>query len=375
MKPDFLARACLAAAAFSPAMQAGAAPVELTGPGMPAHIAQLSQGPGGTLCIVGQVPGAQGASRKRGLVILFDMAKNAVRWQRMVDAPGNDAQTAFVACHTDGRTVLVGADVEVHGRVVAHAWRFDENGDPAAPVPLVGTSGDAHVLAIDADAGGVTVAGMTRAASEGRQSSALFFARLDPALRGAAVDRLPTGAYLPGSAAKLAGNTLYLGGNFAPATATAQAVPDDYAVSKIVGGKYRFSLRPHTLPAADVASAISFDNDIVSLGHAGTTTTLAAVDANGRAKDRLQFRSTFCTTGSMGADAGTVYAVRWLCGNAREPAVLVAIDRKTGAELIVSGIVGEPVAVQLAGTQVVVVARKSNGSLLLQAVDKGQEPD
>lgn len=374
MKPDFPAGACLVISTLFSVAHAGAAPVALTGPGATAYIAQASQGPGGALCIVGHAAGQQGDPRRRGLVILFDLARNAVRWQRTVEAPQADAQLAFVACRTDGRTVFVGADVEAQGRVRAHAWRFDERGEPAAPVALAVGEGDSRVYAVDADAAGVTVAGMTRMLKEGATANAIFFARLDPALRGAAVDLLPTGAYQPGSAARLAGNALYLGGNFAPANAAAQAVPDDYATSKIVGNKYRFSIRPLKAPAADIAGTIASNGDIVALGHADAT-TLAAVDASGKAKEYLSFKSMFCKTGSMGADAGAVYAVRWLCGNAREPAVLVAIDRKTGAEAVVSGIVGEPVYVGVLERQVIAISRRSNGSLLLQTVGREQEQD
>lgn len=370
MKPISFAGACLA---LSLSLHAQAAPLALGKPGW--RVLQASPGADGTLCLAGQAADPQGEGRTRGVLVLVSLAREQVLWQQEVDAPDAGAQLAFVGCHADGSTLYAAANAQVGGQARAYAYRFDEGGRVAGVKRLDSGPGEAWAYGIGGDAGGVVVAGMARETQGQEEANGIFFARLDPALRDAAIERLSSGAYLPGAAVRLGGNTMLVGGNFAAAHSARGTPADDHAVSKLVGGKYRFSLRPLKLPAADVATAISSAGELVSLGHAGKTSWLATIGADGKPRDRLQFPSTFCATGSMSADASAVYAVRALCGKEKEPAVLVAIDRRTGAEELVSGIVGEPVYVLALGPKLAVVARRSNGSLLLQTVVKGQDPD
>lgn len=370
----------LALSAFAAMAPARADPVVLTAPGASFEILQMRPGADGKLCIVGVRAGAQAREADRGAIILFDLAANRVVWERTVEPPAGSHRVALRACHADARAVYVGAEVmpttAADGRRVrAQVYRFDVQGKLDASAALDTGATDSFIYAIDADAGGVNVAGAATEVAADQVRNAVYFARLDAALGGAAISKLASGAYQGGSVASLLGNTLYIAGNFAPASHAFAGTIDDVAASKIVAGKYRFSLRPLKLRADTVAAAITPAHDIVLLGHAGKTTQLVGIGADGKPKENLRVASTFCWTDKISADAGTVYAIRGECGNPDAPSVLTAIDRKTGGEVVVSGVIGEPVQVLALEGELVVIARKSDGSLLLQRVKKGEELD
>lgn len=298
-------------------------------------------------------------------------------WQQAVDAPDDNAALRFVACRAVGKDVVVAANVDTHSQQalnqgLVRVYRFGPNGKLMASRELVTDTRNAFAYDIDADAGGVTVAGRTGDETANVRANGIFFARLDPALKTASFSKLATGAYLGGSAIRLNGNTAYLGGNFAPAHAAADVLADDYAVSKIVSGKYQFSVRPQQGKAEDIATAITQAGEIVSLGYAGKTTHLTVIGPDGKVKEDVQVVSAYCQTGSASADATSVYAVRSVCGRSQDPARLVAMQRKTGAEAVVKGIAGEPVYVLALDDKLVVISRKGNGSLVAQTVAKGQ---
>lgn len=115
--------------------------------------------------------------------------------------------------------------------------------------------------------------------------------------------------------------------------------------------------------AEDIATTVTAAADVVSLAVVGKSTTLMVVGPDGKLKDSRTLASTFCRTGSISATAGTVYAIRSPCGRSQDPARLVAIARPSGAEAAVAGISGEPVNVLAREDRLVVVTRKSNGSL------------
>lgn len=374
MKPYFLSFPLLALGACC---QALAAPAVLGKPNMSTFVAQARQGADGNLCIVGQTTDPDGDLRARGLVSVYSPADNRIIWQQTVDAPDDDASLRFMACRMVGKDVYVAANVDTHSEQslnqgLAWVYRFDGNGKLIARKELATGARNAFVYDVDVDAGGVMVAGRTGEVTANAQANAIFFAKLDPALQSASFSKLATGAYLGGAVVRLSGNTAWLGGNFAPAHAAADALADDYAVSKIVAGKYRFSVRPQKGKAADIATAITPAGEIVSLGYAGKANHLTAVGPDGKVRDDLQVAGAYCQTGSASADAAAVYAVRSACGRSQDPSRLVAMNRKTGAETVVKGIAGEPAYVLALDDKLVVMSRKGNGSVLVQAVAKGQ---
>jgi hypothetical protein len=374
MKPYFLFFPMVALGACSHTL---AAQAMLGKPHMSNYVAQARQGIDGNLCIVGQTMDPDGDLRQRGVVTVYSPATNRIVWQQTIDAPDGNASLRFVACRVAGKDVYVAANVDTHSEQslnqgLAWVYRFGDDGKLMARTELVTGARNAFAYDIDADAGGVTVAGRMGDMSANAQANGIFFAKLDPALRTASFSRLATGAYLSGSVVRLNGNTAYLGGNFAPAHAAADALADDYAVSKIVSGKYQFSVRPQRGKAEDIATAITPAGEIVSLGYAGKTTHLTVVGQDGKVREDVQAASDYCQTGSASADATVVYAVRSACGRSQDPSRLVAMNRKTGAEVIVKGIAGEPAYVLALDDRLVVISRKGDGSLLVQAVAKGQ---
>lgn len=363
------AAAVLAVAGFS-AAQAFAAPVALTRPGADTVILQMAEGPDNRLCIVGT----------HGAVILFDSAANRVVWEQMVALPAGARSITFKACHVDGKAVYAAAEVipaaaNAAQGMAAWVYRFDDKGAVTASKQIDSGAYTSTVYAIEADGGAVTVAGAASDVAAGLASNAIYVARLDAGLQGVTLNKLPTGAYRSDAVARLAGGSLFVAGQFAPASHPDGQKIDDYAMSRIVAGKYRFSVRPVKRRANGVAAAITPANDIVALGNDGKLTQLAATGADGRPKEDLPVKSSFCWTDRIGADATTVYAIRTECSDPEAPSVLTAIERRTGMEVIVSGVIGEPVQVLALPSKLAVVARKKDGSLWLQVLDKGQEPD
>lgn len=367
-------RLCLAALFVS--CQAHAAPLVLSKPHTSTYISQARPGADGLLCIVGETMNPDGDLQSSGLVMLVSLAKNAVLWRQVVPAPEGNAASRFVACRVQGKEVYVAANVDTHteqslNQGLVWAYRFGTDGKLLAQAELANDARNAFAYDIGVADGGVTVAGHSAVDTAQTQANTIFFAKFDAALKSTSMAKLATGAFLTGAAARLDGGALYLGGNFGPAHGAADALADDYAVSKIVGGKYQFSVRPQKGKARDIATAITPAGELVSLGYAAKTTHLTVVGPDGKVKEDRQLASAWCETTSMSADASAVYAVRAACGKSQEPSKLVALNRKTGVETIVAGIGGEPRYVLALDDKLVVIAKKGDG-VLLQTVAKGQ---
>lgn len=362
-------------AALLSAGAATAAPVVLTKPGSN-FIRQMQPGPDGLLCIVGSTMDPDGDLQPRATVTLYSTAKNQVLWQQTVDAPEGAAANRFVACRTDGKATYVAANVDTHSQrsmaqALAYVYQFDEKGKVTARKELVTGAANSFVYDLDMDGKAVTVVGKASDRKAGGETNAIFFATLDRGLKTATFNRLATGAFQNDAVVRLTGTTAVLGGNFSPASVPAGDLPEDYAVSRIVAGKYQFSVRPQKAKPDDVATAITPAQEIVSLGTPVKSTTLTVVTPDGKIGETRQIDSAFCMTNALSADATTLYAVRSSCKRSQDPARLVRIDRKSGVETVVTGISGVPVGVLAVDGGALVVSKKGNGSLLLQEVGKG----
>lgn len=339
-------------------------------------IAQAQMGPDGILCLAGQKFDAEGDMRNHGVIILVDTAANRILWQRTVRAPDGFEGNRFIACRTDGRVTYAAADVDTstlqsRNNGMAYVFRFDAAGKLTNQTSLATATDNAYVYDIDSDANGVSVIGMARNREGRRETNAIFLATLDPSLKPVAMHKLATGAYEWGAQARLTNRTALVGGNFAPAVLPQGELADDYAVSRIVAGKYSFSVRPQRGSKSDIATAISSAGEIVSLGVVGKASRLTVVGADGKVRVDVPVRSALCKTGSLAASATTVYAVRAPCGTADEPAKLVAIDRVSGSETAVAGTVGVPASVFAVSDRVLVVTEKKDGTVLLSSVLPG----
>lgn len=353
---------------------ATAAPVVLTKQGS-TYIRQMQPGPDGLLCIVGQTTDPDGDLQPRGTVILYSTTKNQVLWQQTVDAPDGSATNRFVACRTDGKTTYVAANVDTHSerslaQALAYVYQFDEKGKVTTRKELATGARNAFVYDLDVDDKGVTAIGKASDRKADSDSNGIFFASLDRGLKTATFKRLATGAFQNDAVVRLAGGTALLGGNFSPASVPNGDLVEDYAVSRIVNGKYQFSVRPQKAKPDDVATAITPAQEIVSLGTPAKTTTLTVVTPDGKIGETRQIQSAFCMTSALSADAAALYALRTPCGRSQDRPKLVRIDRKTGVETVVTGITGAPVKVLAVDGGALVVSEKG-GSLLLQSVGKG----
>lgn len=376
MTPIFLTRSVFLSLASGAALAAaGSAPVALSPADISTYIQQISRTANGELCLVGEAMDPNGDLQSRGKVLLFSTASNKVLWQQTVDAPGDNAAVRMVACRSDGKFTYVGANVDTHSerslsQSLAYVYKFDGRGKLVGKKELVTGATDAFVHDLDVGSGGVTVVGMTINAKTPAKANGMYFARLDGDLRTTSLTRLASGGYQHGAVARLSGNIALLGGDFLAADA-GNGAGEDYAVSKIVAGKYQFSIRPQKGKPDQIATAITAADEIVSLGYLGNASVLTVVSPEGKIQS-TPLRSALCQTVSMSADAGTVHAVRKSCAHPGQAAKLVAIDRKTGAETVKAGIAGEPVLVFSLDAKVYVVSKRDDGALLMQAIDKGQ---
>jgi hypothetical protein len=371
MKTLLMALAALSAVAA----HAAAAPIVLYSGEASVHFAQASMGPDGIVCLAGQKFDAEGDMQNHGLIVLVSTAANRVLWQRTVDAPEDFEGNQFVACRTDGRVTYAAANVDTstsqsmnHG--LAYVFRFDAAGKLTNQASLETATDDAYIYDLDSDDKGVSVIGMARNREARRETNAIFLATLDRALKPASMTRLATGAYDWSANARLTGRTALVGGNFAPAVLPSGDLADDYAVSKIVAGKYSFSTRPQRAKASVIATAISSAGELVSLGFAGKASRLTVVGGDGKVRVDVPVRSALCKTASLAAAASTVYAVRAPCGRSEGASKLVAIDRATGNETAVAGIVGSPRSVFVANERVLVVTEKKGRAVLLETLDQ-----
>lgn len=356
--------------------QVTAAPVVLTKPGLTSYIVQSRMLDADKLCLVGETMDPDGDVQDRGYVAVVSLANNKVLWQKTVEAPDDNAASHFVGCASDGKRIYVAANVDTHSerslnQSLAYVYQFDATGTVMTKTEIVTNSRNAAIYDIDAGADGVNIAGFASDTNEGKQTNTIFFAKYASLSKAPALTRLDNGGFLDGTVAKLRGKTLYVGGNFASASNAVDDRPDDYAVSKIVGTKYQFSIRPLKAQADTVNTAITQADDIVSLGYAGKATLLTVVGPDGKTKQSLHLNSAYCATKSLTANADNVFAVRAPCTGSSGMPKLVAINRATGVETIVKGIPGQPVHVVALAQKIVVVAKRADGSLVLQVAAGG----
>ncbi|WP_426208002.1 hypothetical protein [Massilia sp. TWP1-3-3] len=359
--------------------QAHGAPVALSPPDIATFISQISRAGAGRICLAGETMDPDGDLQTRGKIILFNTDKNQVVWQQTIDAPEEGYMLGFAACRSDGTFTYVAGNVQTNSspslsQTLAYVYKFDQHGKLLGKKELLvgGRNAFVYDLDLDRDASALTVVGMVNDRKGASQLNAIYFARLDTALKKATYSKLATGAFMNGSTVKLAAKSALLGGSFLPATAADTAAVNDYAVSKIVGDKYQFSVRPQaqTGHAQDVATAISPADEVVSLADARGVSTLTVVGADGKLAPALTFKSSACKVTSMSASAEVVYAVRASCAKAGQGARLMAFSRKTGLETGVAGIVGEPVFSYPIDGALHVVSRKADKVLLLQTIAK-----
>lgn len=333
----------------------------------------------GDLCIYGSVYDPE-AGTSRARILMVRPGERRVLWDKTVGAPKDAANNRFTACRSDGKATYVGANVDTNtspplNQALVYLYKFDGAGKLLAGQQLVTDSRNAFVYDLDVGADGIDVVGM---ASNGRGDytssedtyNAIYFARVDSTLKKVALRKLATGAYASDATVLLVKDTVLLGGTFYPARMTSESLLDDYAVSKIVGGKYQFSVRPQKTRPANVATAVTADREVVSLGYKGKVSHLTVVNGGGKVVEDRTLNSAWCDISAIGANANAVFAIREHCTDDRQ-VKLVSVDRKSGAERLPSGVSGKPVHVFVAGTTVYVISQKSDGTLLLQTLPAG----
>ena len=349
----------------------------MTPAGISSFISMISQLPDGNLCLVGEAMDPDGDLVTQGRIMIVNPAVNRIVWQKTFAPPDDFSNTRFVACRSDGKYVYVGANVDTDSarslsHTLAYVFKFDDHGKLVAKHNLETGGLNSLVYDIDVDAEGVNVVGVDLGADPSKEKYALYFVKLDSNLKKAQLTRLAKGGFDHLATARLSKEGAYLAGNFHPAVAQKNAAVADYAISRISPAhKYLFSVRPRGAPAGDIATAISPNNDVISLGSTGATTHLTVVNNEGKVVQDLHLKSAYCATESLSADARTVYAVR--AGCADQQTKIVAIAWKDGAEKILAGtggakIVGQSVMTYPLEGRLLVVSKKSDGSLLLQAI-------
>ncbi|MES2740611.1 MAG: hypothetical protein V4754_06635 [Pseudomonadota bacterium] len=355
-----------------------AAAVTLTPPNLASTIAQISKTADGNLCLVGAAFDPDGDLVKRGRVILYNPVSKKIVWQKTVDAPDDLAHNRFVACRSDGTYTYVGANIDTNtersrSHSFAFVFKFDQHGKLVAKHNLVTGSVNSLIYDLDIDSAGVTVVGMDSAETETSETNAIYFAKLDSALKEAKVTRLANGAYGAPAAAKLSHDTVLLAGNFYPATVSKSANVEDYAVSKIgPSRKYQFSVRPQRAAPERIASAITPGGEIVSLGYTGKQSHLTVVNEEGKVTQDLQFNSKFCQTTALSTHRGGLYAIRKSCDQNQTAPKLVLLNRQDASEKVVGGISGEPQTLFADGSSLYLISEKPNGSLQLYTIAVGE---
>jgi hypothetical protein len=371
MKFHFAYRCLIGLSVMGTMAHALAAPVVLTKAGLATYIVQSRVLDADKLCLVGESMDPDGDLQDRGYVAVFSLASNKVLWQKTIEAPGDNAAMHFVGCASDGKSIYVAANVDTHSeqsltQSLGYVYQFDHAGKTLAKAEIDTKSRNAYIYDIDAGDDGVNVAGLATDTTEKKQTNAIFFAKYTSLAKAPALTRLNSGGFLDGTVAKLAGKTLYLAGNFAPASKSLDNRPDDYAVSKLVAEKYQFSVRPLKAKADAIASAITQANEIVSLGYVGKETNLTAVGPDGKVRQDQRVGSAYCETKSFSADADSAFAVRIPCDKPDGEPKLLAINRANGKETLVKGISGKPVHVVAFTGKIGIVTKQADGSLVLQ---------
>lgn len=359
------------------ACNAAATPLKLSSKNAGARFHQISMTATGDLCLVGRTLDPEGDLRTRGVVMLARVADSQVLWQQTVEAPDDAANNRFIACRSDGQFTYVAANVETHSqrsmsKSLAYVYKFDAKGKLISTKEVVSGSEHAFIYDMHLDGKTVSVVGMALDTAGATEKYAIYFAKLDENLMATTFSKLPTGAFAPDAKAALSANAVQLAGNFFPADVAKDDLISDYAVSRIVNGKYQFSVRPQTARPDEVATAISAQGDVASVSFGGKVSTLTVVNQAGKSAPRVALDTALCDVGALSAEAEVVYAVGKACGKLHAPRQLFAIGRRTGSVRVLAALIGTPVMTYPAAGNLYVVAEQPNkAGLSLQSLPLG----
>lgn len=310
------------------------------------------------------------SGRTRGAIVLIDRVGNKVLWEKSLPAPDGYADIFPVQCVFSGDAVYLLANVNTKSeqslnQSLAYVYRFDAAGKQTGYGQLAPGGREQYGYAIGGAPNGVTVAGYIKDEDSENEYYSVFSQTLNAALKATPAAVRKTGAFDPGAAARLVGDSLYIGGNFSPAKLSKNDLAEDYSASRLrLAGGYLWSVRPQPVKQLDIRSAVGADGAVYALGHVKGTSTLATVGADGKASTPFSYASKYCETAALAPYGGALLAVRETCRGQGKGAALVRIDPASRQEQALNWFPEAPVYVAAGGAVWAAVARDSAGKLV-----------
>ena len=322
---------------------------------------------GTQVCITGKDIKEMGTSAPH--LILVDRARRATLWQNAIALPESVATAYPVQCliGKDRVYLLTNDDTSLsppRSTSSTHLYAFDLHGNRLASTRLAvpGKSQYGYTMAETSD--GVTVAGYTMDADEKNEHYATFTLFLDTHLqtRGIPLQRR-NGAFASPFSARLVDDSLYIRGTFFPASVPANS-PGSFKASRLkVNGGYVWSTTVAHVEDVDVRFTVGADGTNYALSVGADSTTLSAIDPDGKARAPSTQRGAYCSVGSLARYGDGVAAVLKPCKG--KPNQLVTMSPQTGKETLVKALPDEPLYVATKGALWGVLSRDTKGKTYL----------
>lgn len=211
-----------------------------------------------------------------GRVMLIDVARKTLTWQKKVALPETYVNISVVQCLIADKRVYVLANVMTHlspplSQTMTYLYLFDAKGQQVARRELDSPARDQVAYAMGVTGDGIQVAGYLKDEDQDFEYYSAFTQSLDKALKpqGAPVIR-KNGAYSSFPRARIVGDSVYVGGMFASAKVGKQEpLGDDFAASRLrLARGYAWSSHHKFAAGAHIEAGVAEDGTVYGITHA-----------------------------------------------------------------------------------------------------------
>jgi hypothetical protein len=302
-------------------------------------ISNIAISPEGTLaCVVGSYVKERDAV-SYSTVTMLDLVQKKASWTRQIAPPEATANIYAIACRFHGKDMYVLANADstramANNQSRVYLYKYAGSGEEIKHVAVPVATESRIAIDLLVHNGGLHVIGYGKDEDTTNEYYSMFISAVDETL-AFQTRMMKDGGYTQFSAARSIGGTIYIGGDFFPKTVAKTDLPIYYANSKIKSnGGYLWSVRPkHKVVSAseNIATAIDDKATTFSLSQSKATSSVIAVDASGKIRPAIVYKSTLCKVDLLTPAGNGLLAIRQVCGSGSKHG-LVWIDPVAGTE-------------------------------------------
>ncbi|MFP3799587.1 hypothetical protein [Paraburkholderia tropica] len=306
---------------FFPAMQSAIAQAPLDiALGAPAGFiaSDIHAGGDGRYCISGSVVDDTGPSES-AYVLLVDTTHRQVLWRASIPHGHNTVGNTATRCIGDGKAWYAVTEEHTNRAESLNQTKVIINKLSSQGVLLkqqaINAGFDEWSYLLDANAGGVAVAGGTSATLERGGSFGTWVARFDTDLQPTQTVKLDNGAFWTDTRAQLDGNHLLLSGEFLPNKGPQAGGRDAYATAKIDLASRKYAWANYALPdnTRSANAVFSTDGTTYMVGFTPNDLAVAKVDRTGKTLSAFTVKKPLCGADALTLSGSTLKAIGTAC--------------------------------------------------------------